>query len=134
MRVNPDLSLKEKKRIYYENNKEAFISKAKEWKAANRDKTSLSNKKTWLKATYGLAWEEFESLYSEQDGLCAICTKPMNFMGSRETRMTNACVDHCHSTGKIRGLLCTSCNLGIGHFQDTTLFLEGAIRYLKAHQ
>lgn len=125
MRVNPEPS-------NYELNKAAYKAKAKEWKKNNPEKVRLSNKKTWLKATYGLSWEEFQSMYEMQRGACGICQIPLDFFGDRSNHMVAASVDHCHETKRVRGLLCKNCNLGIGHFKENLLFLEGAISYLKA--
>lgn len=62
---------------------------------------------------------------SELNNKCAICGKSVNELGRA------LCIDHSHSTSKIRGLLCTKCNLGIGSFMDNIILLENAISYLK---
>lgn len=64
-----------------------------------------------------------EKLADRQKGVCLICRKP--FSTDRKP-----CLDHCHETGKIRGMLCDRCNLGLGGFQDSILSLENAIKYL----
>lgn len=71
---------------------------------------------------YGISVDEYDDLYSKQDGACAIRGKDNS--GKR------LCVDHCHSTGNIRGLLCHRCNVGIGMFLDNTELLASAILYL----
>lgn len=68
---------------------------------------------------YGLTEEQYEAIKLSQGSLCAICKKEKNLV-----------VDHCHSTGKIRGLLCTTCNTGLGKFQDSPDRLQDAINYL----
>lgn len=73
---------------------------------------------------YHLSEEGFWDLFSEQDGKCAICLKPLVF-GDKETS-----VDHCHKTGKVRGLLCFSCNTGLGRFSDDPRLLRIAYLYL----
>jgi hypothetical protein len=60
-------------------------------------------------------------LVKQQKGKCAIC----------KTKMKEPCVDHCHTTGKIRGALCVNCNTGLGHFCDSVELLKSAISYLK---
>ncbi len=90
-----------------------------------------------LKRKYGVTLEEYEAKLAEQNGLCAICNR-------EETRITrpNAkkyfngeaprlSLDHDHATGKVRGLLCYKCNIGIGQLQDSVENLESAIAYLK---
>jgi hypothetical protein len=62
-------------------------------------------------------------LYKEQNGLCAICKRDEDTAGT-------LCLDHCHTTGEIRGLLCTDCNLGLGRFKDSPENLKAASEYL----
>jgi hypothetical protein len=75
---------------------------------------------------YGLTVEEYKEMLSSQKGCCAICTV------HEDTQKTNLHVDHCHTTGKVRGLLCTKCNAGLGMFNDDTSNLTEAIHYLRA--
>lgn len=63
-----------------------------------------------------------------QGGGCAICQRPINISGGANA----AHVDHCHATGRRRGLLCRECNLGLGHFRDNIASLYAAIDYLNA--
>jgi len=72
-----------------------------------------------------LTIEELQNLFKVQKDLCAICKihKSLNAKG--------LAVDHDHKTGKIRGLLCTNCNNGLGRFKENIEFLEKAIKYLK---
>lgn len=73
-----------------------------------------------LKANYGISLETYEALAEEQYYCCAICQK----------KTDNLCVDHCHETGRVRGLLCHKCNVGLGHFSDDPLVIERALKYL----
>lgn len=77
------------------------------------------------KYRYKILEEEFSALKEAQKGLCAICGGPP-VAGRGELS-----VDHCHKTNKVRGLLCQHCNLGIGYFKDSILFIEKALSYLK---
>jgi hypothetical protein len=77
-------------------------------------------RRTSARRTYGLTPEEYGQLFHNQNGVCAMCKE-------RKTLQ----VDHCHSTGKIRGLLCRECNLGLGHLKDSILLLNSAIQYLQ---
>lgn len=74
---------------------------------------------------YGLERGEFERLFAEQDGKCAICRL---VFASRN----DVCVDHCHVTDRVRGLLCSNCNAALGMFNDDPALLARAIDYLKA--
>ena len=76
--------------------------------------------------TYGIAWEEFESMWKSQKQRCAICSGKFN-------DQSEASVDHDHKTNKVRGLLCNNCNNGLGRFMDNIKYLEAAISYLKTH-
>lgn len=73
-------------------------------------------------AKYGLDKERFEALFSSQNELCAICSKPL------ADKLPH--IDHDHSTGEVRGILCFSCNSGLGQFQDNPDLLQNAIDYL----
>jgi len=78
-----------------------------------------------LKKSYGLERGAFARMLQEQNGCCAICgTDKPGGKGRFH-------VDHCHDTGKVRGLLCSSCNLVIGHFHHSVSTLVSAINYLS---
>lgn len=83
-------------------------------------------RKSKIKRAYGITPEQYENMLAKQNGLCKICSakKP----GGR-TRLFF--IDHCHNTGKVRGLLCMRCNTGLGLFLDNPDFLKKAISYLK---
>lgn len=70
---------------------------------------------------HGITPEEYEMMFEGQEGRCAICGKP-------QARRLN--IDHDHATGKIRGLLCSRCNLGLGYFKDNIDNLNAAVAYL----
>ena len=82
-----------------------------------------------LKKTLGLPLGSYAKMHAAQGGRCAICdtTEP----GSRTKRFH---VDHCHTTGKIRALLCEGCNHGLGKFHDRPDLLRGAADYLERHR
>src|ERR1700730_11302139 len=72
---------------------------------------------------YGISWPEYQLRLALQDGACAICKKkPKGLL----------CVDHCHVTGKVRGLLCKKCNSGLGFYDDDPKLTQGATDYLTA--
>jgi hypothetical protein len=98
----------------------------KAYRAKNKEKVLEIERKSKLKMTYGITVDQYDALLHRQDGKCAICAakKP----GGR-TKMFF--IDHCHSTGKVRGLLCMRCNTGLGLFLDNPKFLLNAISYLK---
>lgn len=73
-------------------------------------------------AKYGLTVTQFNVLQDQQQNKCAICSKPLG---------EKFCIDHCHETGKVRGLLCYGCNSGIGLLNDDPALLTIAIEYLR---
>jgi hypothetical protein len=81
---------------------------------------------------YGITYSEYGEMLSAQNNQCAICgsTNPKgrwSYSGDRAF-----CVDHDHATGKVRGLLCNTCNQGLGNFFDNIENLERAIVYLRS--
>lgn len=90
-------------------------------KQRNKEASAVTGKKYHLKKKYGLTPEQVESMREAQGGKCAICScyleKPQ--------------VDHNHTTGKVRGLLCGNCNRALGIFQDSSVLLRLAAEYLE---
>lgn len=78
---------------------------------------------------YKITMSQYEELSRKQSGKCAIC-----FASPEDIRYGVLCIDHCHRTNKVRGLLCIECNTGLGRFEDKLQILCNAIHYLKAHQ
>jgi len=74
---------------------------------------------------------DWDSLFFKQKMVCAICNKPETSKDVRTGAPLNLSVDHCHSSGKVRGLLCGNCNKGIGSLKDDITILKNAIKYLK---
>lgn len=96
-----------------------------------RDAFKLKKKGHDLKLKYNLTLESYTKMYKHQQGLCAICSKPILEHGSVQDKYNMSCVDHNHVTGKVRGLLCHSCNRALGLFQDSPELLEKAKLYLE---
>lgn len=82
-----------------------------------------------FKALHGVTRDQADQLIAAQKGLCAICKQPPSGKG----HCSRLHVDHCHSTGKIRGALCVSCNAAIGQFNDSIELLELAADYLASY-
>lgn len=83
-----------------------------------------------IKKKFGLTWEHYTELLKKQNNVCAICKQPETKLDYRSKKVLNLSVDHCHTTGKVRGLLCADCNRALGMFQDNTEILKNAIIYL----
>jgi hypothetical protein len=104
-------------------------AKSREWKALHPKEWDRSARRSYLKKTYGMTPEQYDALLARQGGRCAICVR--NHADSREFRLH---VDHDHSTGRVRGLLCGLCNQGIGSLRDDPSLLRIAIAYLLQHE
>jgi len=89
------------------------------------DPSKLYNRRKYLKHSYGITVDDYDHMYTTQKGCCAIC----GVHQSETVRKFH--VDHCHSTGKIRGLLCQDCNHLLGRAKDTREILSNAIAYLN---
>ncbi len=77
-----------------------------------------------IKHKYGLTEGAYNEMFEKQDGKCAICES------TPDSALGKFSIDHCHSTGKIRGLLCSHCNKGLGYFRDSVANLQQAAKYL----
>lgn len=93
----------------------------------------VRHRDVWLRRKFRITLEEFLAIKAAQGGVCAVCKNPerRKIVGNEVAEL---CVDHCHDTGEIRGLLCSTCNSGIGHLGDTEEALERALEYLRAHR
>jgi len=88
-------------------------------RATSRTKALMRARR--LKRRYGLTVAEFNGMVTQQGGKCMVCRKrPRGILH----------IDHDHETGKVRGLLCTSCNQGLGYFKDNPVYLVRAAKYL----
>lgn len=102
------------------------------YRAANRERFLERSRETNLAVRFGLSVEDYNKILEGQGGVCAICgSKYANGRNSKSGKNKFFSVDHCHTTGKIRGLLCSSCNRGLGLLGDTEIDLEKALKYLR---
>jgi hypothetical protein len=112
---------REASRRYYAKHRDARLVYKRKWAKEHKDEQKNRN----LKWNYGISREEYDTLLESQGGCCAICGKE----GNPDGQMMS--VDHDHKTGKIRGILCRNCNLGIGYLEDNKETLLSAIGYLE---
>lgn len=82
-----------------------------------------------LRAEFGITQQDYDAILLRQDGKCAICGATENHVNHPRKRKF-LYVDHDHTTGKVRGLLCHNCNFGIGYFKDNPESLRQAAAYL----
>lgn len=112
-RKDPDkvVSIREYQQGYRERNRGTLAAKERERK-------------------FGISHAEYAELHKQQGGVCAICKKPET--ATRNGKVKSLAVDHCHSTGRIRGLLCADCNTGIGKLKEDRNIFLAAIQYLES--
>lgn len=84
-----------------------------------------ANKDRHLRKSHGITLEDYREMLAKQDNVCLICGQP------ETAKNKTLAVDHDHSTGVIRGLLCHKCNAGLGHFNDDPSLLRAAIKHLE---
>ena len=94
----------------------------------NQERLRQTRLRARIKNRYGITWQQYESLYRQQGGVCAICQGVPLSPGKRLG------VDHDHSTGKVRGLLCGLCNTALGGFREDPSLLRAAIAYLSVYE
>lgn len=120
-------SRNETRRKYEAKNRESVVAYQKErhkrtWPLI-RDKENAKRREKYFQQKYGVSLAELDVIAEQQKGLCLICSKPF---GERKRRH----IDHCHKTGKVRGVLCSRCNQGLGLFKEDVFSLQRAISYI----
>ena len=95
------------------------------WNKANPDKVAVYRRK-WLVRLYGITWDQYQGIIAYQGGKCAIC-----FTDKPGKRLRSWMIDHDHSTGEVRGVLCENCNRALGMMQDDPDRLRMAADYLE---
>lgn len=97
-------------------------------KMYTRDYATANFKFTLKK--HGMTAQSYEEMAAQQGYVCAICLRPEVVKG-KKGEVKRLAIDHCHTTGRVRGLLCAGCNPGLGHFQDSSGLLRAAADYLE---
>ena len=95
----------------------------KNWRRTVKGK--LCQRRNWLKFRYNITLIEYDEIFEEQNGVCAICGRVESIMGRR------LAVDHDHKTGKVRGLLCYRCNTRLGILEENSNLLLVMLNYLS---
>lgn len=98
---------------------------------AHRERNRNSYRDKELRKNFGIALIDYQSMLKAQGSVCAICGNPERRI--RHGKLTWLAVDHCHTTGVIRGLLCSPCNQAIGLLRDSPEVLRKAAAYLERH-
>lgn len=120
--VDPEKK-RENWRRYREKNLEEHRARDAERHRQHRAKERERYRWKNIRRNYGLTKEEYLALWDSQQGACGICGDALAGV--------KVCVDHDHSTGAVRGLLCNPCNMGLGSFKDDLNRLAGAMKWLQ---
>lgn len=105
-------------KLWKSENRERYLEQRRKFRIKNRDNFS----KSLRKYEYGITDAQYDAMMLDQDGRCAICY-------ADDCRL---CIDHCHASGRIRGLLCDKCNHAIGLLKEKLSSIYRAASYLTA--
>jgi len=147
---------KRQRREYWEQNRSRLIPKERERHQRNKETRNAGKRRHYqenrarinaydrarnplrreavrnrrLQKSYGISLDDYNRMVAEQNNQCAICGGAPRGYGKNDNVLH---VDHCHKTGKVRGLLCSNCNLVLGGINDSIDLLRNAITYLEQH-
>jgi hypothetical protein len=104
----------------------------KEWRAKGGHAAEYQRNKdkyrdTFMKRVYGISLEDYNLMTEQQHGLCYVCNNPPK--GGKRLA-----IDHCHTTGNVRRLLCTNCNTVLGLVNEDILIMNKLINYIEEHK
>ena len=116
--------LLEQRKEYYSENKDKILEYKKEYYSENKDR----KKCLYLQRTYGITLDEYNQMFTDQNGCCAVC-------GKHEKEHTKALsVDHDHETGEVRELLCHACNTSFGLLQEDPEIILSLLAYARRYK
>jgi len=121
----------EQKRRYRVKNKDKIKQRSEKYYKEKKDSVI---KNCNLKTNYNITVEDFNKMLEEQKHVCLICKLPETAKTNSRQNTRKLNVDHCHKTGKVRGLLCSNCNRALGMFKDNIQNLNNAIDYLNKNK
>lgn len=115
--------------------RDCAISYARQYRKDSPEKTRATYKKRYkriresaLRRKYDISLEDYESMLKDQDGKCGICG---TMTPSNRKAVKHMYIDHCHTTGQVRGLLCSKCNSSIGLLNDDPALVRRAVTWLE---
>lgn len=124
-RKNNVIKIRNKRRKSYKKNRMSWVRYHRFWRKTNYKRWMEIATESCRKSRYGLTKENFEDMIKKQNNKCAIC----NLVFIITPR-----IDHCHKSNKIRGLLCNTCNSGIGLLKDNPKILRKAAQYIERNK
>ena len=116
-----------RKQIYYKNNTNIIKEKIANYNKLNSEKRKLAVKKSFIKCTYGIVYEDYLSMHREQEYKCKICKR------HADEFKKGLVVDHDHKTGKVRALLCINCNSQLHVLENKELY-DKYMNYLNEYK
>jgi len=90
---------------------------------------SKQRRKQKLRKKYGITIEQYDCMFAKQNGLCAVCKQPET--AKQKGKIRALAVDHCHSTGMVRGLLCKTCNTALGNMKENPDLIRALADYVE---
>src|SRR5690349_17201310 len=121
--MTPNERARKQMKVAYERDPEKFRERARQWRAAHPGYYADRDASRRLVRRYGITLEQKQQMMEQQGNVCLLCERPF-------PSVRKACVDHCHTTGRIRGILCISCNHSIGNLGDSYETLTRVLAYL----
>lgn len=112
---------------FYQRNKKRLLAAQKVYNAKHVEEIQAYRRSYYRRKSYGIDKSTFDKMLESQNNRCGICEIPFDLTDKKLAPH----VDHDHSTGKIRSLLCMKCNCGLGNFNENPLLMENAIAYLR---
>lgn len=126
---------REKASDYYRKNEDRVRKNVRRYKKDNPERVKAWDRKkknvtaaARRRHAYGLSEDDYERMLVKCGGMCESCGRDPWEVSSRGPH-----VDHCHETGRVRGILCFRCNTGLGHFRDSIEDMENAVAYLRKY-
>jgi hypothetical protein len=116
-----------KRKAWNTQNPGVTVAASKRWTEENPEKAKRIRRNSWLKHSYGITQDQYDEMLRLQNNQCAICQRPQSDM------IRKFCVDHNHTTGEVRDLLCPECNSLIGMAKENKDILLKAISYIEKH-
>lgn len=117
----------EKKRAAYRKNPQKHLQRDRLLRLARPEYYREIDRRSKIKSTYGITWEERDKMFVSQGEACAICE-------SKEPRHKRGWhIDHCHTTGRVRAILCNACNAALGYAKDSPAILRKMAAYIERH-
>lgn len=109
---------------YYTNNRDRIVERQRQYREKNKAIINAKQNINYYRYKYGLSIEEVDKLVADQNNMCAGCQVVF-------TELLYPCVDHCHTTNKVRGILCNPCNMALGIIKDNPETLRRLANYLE---